>query len=293
MHDAVQSLTFDESGLIRSVTVVDNASSDNSVALLKERRWPFLLLIHESPRNTGFGAACNKGSEAARGEFILFLNPDAKVHPGALTGMVAHMNLKENSDVAICSIKLVDESGMVSRSCARFPSLGSFAWQALGLNRLVRSWAHPMLEWDHESDRRVDHVIGAFYLIRRAVFESLFGFDERFFLYLEDLDLSRRANAAGWKSSYLANLSAFHAGGGTSRQIKSTRLFYSLRSKLAYGFKHFSPAKAWLLAFLTCVIEPLSRVALLLVTGRFRDLSNTLSAYRILYANLWEILKCR
>jgi GT2 family glycosyltransferase len=130
------------------------------------------------------------------------------------------MKQSENADVGICGIQLQDDSGHIARSCARFPSLRIFAMQALGLNTLpwFRSWGMHMLEWDHGKTREVDHVIGAFYLMRRALFESLGGFDERFFVYLEDLDFSLRARKAGWSSVYLATTQAFHAGGGVSNQ---------------------------------------------------------------------------
>ena len=87
--------------------------------------------------------------------------------------------------------------------------------------RLFRS--HVMTEWDHAASRRVDHVIGAFYLIRREVFEKLGGFDGRFFLYLEDLDLSCRVCGHGRHIMYLADARAYHKGGGVSEQAKAAQ----------------------------------------------------------------------
>jgi hypothetical protein len=140
-----------------------------------------------------------------------------------------------------------------------------------------------MADWDHTHTRDVDHVIGAFSLVRRAVFDALEGFDERFFVYLEDLDFSRRARNAGWRTVYLADAQAFHAGGGTSRQIKARRLFYALRSRLLYAFKHFPRAGAISVMFATLMIEPLSRSLAALLRGSWSGLKETWSAYGMLW----------
>jgi hypothetical protein len=131
----------------------------------------------------------------------------------------------------------------------------------VGIDRLVPSSGYVMSDWAHDETRLVDHVIGAFYLIRRDVFERLGGFDERFFVYLEDLDLSQRVRAAGGKCMYAADAIAHHVGGGTTQSIKSTRLFYSVRSRLQFSSKHFgfaSNAAVWLASV---TIEPLVRSA--------------------------------
>src|SRR5660398_194498 len=110
-------------------------------------------------------------------------------------------------------------------SCARFPCVSGFLAHAVGLDRSFPRLGHFMAEWDHLANRQVDHVIGAFFLVRRGLFEQLQGFDERFFVYFEDVDFSCRAKQSGWKSYYLADTQAFHAGGGTSNQVKAQRSF--------------------------------------------------------------------
>ena len=147
-----------------------------------------------------------------------------------------------------------------------------------------------MSDWAHDETCTVDHVIGAFYVIRRSLFESLEGFDERFFVYLEDLDLSLRARQAGWRSVYLTDAQAFHAGGGTSAQDKSARLFYALRSRLLYGFKHFSPAAAWGLLIITIAAEPWIRLIFASFRGAWCDVGYTLRAYVLLIKDLPEML---
>ena len=278
--------------IINSIVVVDNGSTDSSLISIEDN---CEVILVRAGINLGFGKACNLGAYQCNSEYLLFLNPDAALHPNTLQEALSYMQNAANDGVGICGVQLLDESGRVARTCARFPSVRLFAAQAFGLSkfRMLNGWSHRMSEWDHASTRDVDHVIGAFYLIRKSLFESLGGFDERFFVYLEDLDLSLRARQAGWRSVYLATATAFHAGGGTSKQVKAARLFYSLRSRLLYGFKHFSELRAWALVGVTLLVEPISRLGFSAVCGGREDLLNTLRAYGMLWRALPSILKGR
>ena len=293
LHDCLASIVSVESNgfTLGQVVVVDNASSDGSLNGLDSFSLP--LKIIRNTLNQGFGAACNQGASVCEAQYILFLNPDTKLFENSLTVPLAFMENEKNQDVGICGIRLVDESGHVARTCAHFPSLSRFAAQAIGLDRFpgLKGAGVHMAEWDHLSEKSVDQVIGAFFFMRRAVFESLAGFDERFFVYFEEVDLSLQARQAGWKTTYLASAQAFHLGGGTSSQIKATRLFYSLRSRLVYSFKHFSPLHAWGVLGLTVLIEPVSRTLFTLLRGGIGDVRNTWRGYVMLYSVLPEIIR--
>lgn len=273
------------------VAIVDNASSDGSTNDLDELNLP--LAVIKNSENRGFGAACNQGAIGSKADYLLFLNPDTLLYKDSLSIPLVFIEQQCNQDVGIVGIQLVDEHGCINRHCARFPSLGIYLAQAIGLNSLpgFRHLKTHMSDWAHDSTKTVDHVIGAFYLIRRPLFEALGGFDERFFVYLEDLDLSRRSRLSGWRSVYLAEAQAFHAAGGTSRQVKAHRLFYSLRSRLMYGFKHFTLWQAWALLGVTLVLEPVSRSVFSLLRGGVQDLRNTLKAYVMLYRGLPDMLR--
>lgn len=286
----IESVEKFHADLVLEVIIVDNGSVDGSEVVIGGSL-PINLIL--TGTNLGFAKGCNLGAKNARGEYIIFLNPDAALYPDTLFKILSFMELAINERVGICGVQLLDETGCVTHTCARFPSMPIFLAQALGLNKLpwLRAWSHHMSEWDHSSTAEVDHVIGAFYLIRRSLFVSLNGFDERFFVYLEDLDLSLRARQAGWRSVYLASARAFHAGGGTSQQVKAERLFYSLRSRLLYGFKHFPPLQAWALVGVTLLIEPLSRTVFALLRGGWADVRNTLKGYGLLWQALPEILR--
>lgn len=280
--------------LVKLVVVVDNSSTDDSLGSVESiSNWQFELRIIKNSHNKGFGTACNQGAKLAESEFLLFLNPDAQLFSNSLLVPLSYMRSIENADVGICGIQLVDESGHVSPTCSRFPSISAFMAQSLGLNKISRlnSWSQQMSEWDHATNRDVDQVIGAFFFIRRAVFEVLSGFDERFFVYFEEVDVSYRARQLGLRSVYLVDAQAFHAGGGTSQQVKAARLFYSLRSRLLYGFKHFSKKRAWLLFGVTMFVEPFSRLIFSAVRGGREDVLNTLRAYWMVWRSLPYILR--
>lgn len=294
LHEVISTIAAHHKNLVASVVIVDNASTDSSLSFVESvtDMLPFKLKIVENDSNMGFGAACNQGAALCGSEFLLFLNPDTRIFSDSLDKPLELMRQPGNERIGISGIQLIDEKGEIARSCARFPTLISFFAQATGINRIPRlsALSTHMSNWGHNTSQQVDHVIGAFYLIRRCLFEKLGGFDERFFVYLEDLDLSLRASQLGYSSFFLAEAQAFHSGGGTSRQVKAHRLFYSLRSRLLYGFKHFSRWKAWVLALVTLAIEPFTRTVFSVAAGR-DSVSNTWRAYGMLYSDLPQILK--
>lgn len=293
LGEAVRSIANNHENIVGKIIVVDNGSSDDSMKDIDVGDRAVALQLIFNKENLGFGVACNRGAALCESEFVLFLNPDAQLFPGSLSVPLSYMQRDANSNVGISGIQLIDSTGRVSRSCSRFPTASLLLAQALGLNKLpwFHSWSTHMNEWDHSSDREVDQVIGAFFLIRRTVFQSLGGFDERFFVYFEEVDISYRARQAGWRSMYLTGAQAFHAGGGTSGQIKAHRIFYSLRSRLLYAFKHFSLAPAWALTGITLFIEPVSRAIFSLMRGGVRDLRNTLRGYGMLWQEIPIIFK--
>lgn len=280
LRTCIDSIVQYSAGLVKQTIVVDNGSVDRSDASMEGL--PNVTLIRTGA-NLGFGKACNLGAQHVKSDYVLFLNPDAALYADTLPKVMAYMQDPANARAGICGVQLLDEAGQVSRSCARFPSAPGFIAHAVGLDRFFPRLGHFMAEWDHAQTREVDHVIGAFFLMRRNLFDALHGFDERFFVYLEDLDLSYRAHQAGWRSVYFTDAQAFHAGGGTSNQIKARRLFYSLRSRLLYGFKHLSWIGAVGVLLATLLVEPVSRSVLALLRRSWSGLTETWAAYGMLW----------
>lgn len=279
LQNCIKSILDDEKNIHANIFVVDNGSTDESSII------PFnfsgkLLRMGE---NLGFGRACNIGGQQGRSDYLLFLNPDAALYAGSLEQSINFMSDAANKDVGICGVQLLDESGDVSRSCARFPTPAGFIVHAIGLDRIMPRLGHFMSEWAHDKTLEVDQVIGAFFLVRRQVYESLGGFDERFFVYFEEVDFSFRAQKAGWRSMYLADVQAYHAGGGTSNQVKARRLFYSLRSRLLYSFKHFSTLGAVVVLLVTLLLEPISRSTWSLMRHSWPSFRETWVGYGMLW----------
>lgn len=293
LHNCLQSLSLanPKNCELGNIIVVDNASIDGSIEFVGGLDLPIVILRNNI--NRGFAAACNQGATGSKADYLLFLNPDTQLSENSLTAPIAFMEQPENRRVGILGIQLVDDEGRVSRTCARFPTPGRFFAKMLGLDRLFPRVfpSHLMNEWDHADSREVDQVMGAFFLVRRSVFEMLNGFDERFFVYFEEVDFSFRARQLGWRSFYLAEAQAYHKGGGTSEQIRAKRLFYSLRSRILYGYKHFSRTAATLLMLGTLIVEPLSRIALGVVHGSRSEIIETCRAYGMLWSSMPEWMK--
>jgi N-acetylglucosaminyl-diphospho-decaprenol L-rhamnosyltransferase len=278
---------------LEQVVVVDNASSDGSADNLHFPELP--LSVVRNSENRGFAAASNQGARGSSADYLLFLNPDTRVLPDSFQIPIEFLEKPENAKVGICGIQLLDEAGNVSQSCSRFPTAGSFFSLMLGLDRFFSSRfkGHFLSREDHLKSRPVDQVMGAFFLVRRKLFESLSGFDERFFVYFEDLDFSYRAKQTGWESYHLATAQAYHRGGGCSENVKARRLYYSLCSRILYSYKHFGAIAATAVMLATLLIEPFSRLALAVSHGSKREAREIFEAYLMLWEALPSLLKTR
>jgi N-acetylglucosaminyl-diphospho-decaprenol L-rhamnosyltransferase len=271
--------------------VVDNASADGSADGLEDL--PIPLAIIKNLANKGFACACNQGARAGGSEYILFLNPDCKLFSDSLVKALRFLEADANEHVGILGIQLVDGNGGIQRSVARFPTPGSLFKQMLGLDRLLprRFPSHFITDWDYRGSREVDQVPGAFFLVRRKVFEGLKGFDERFFMYFEDLDFAYRAKQAGWKSYYLADAQAVHLGGGASFQVKSKRLYYILNSRVLYVAKHFGFPSAVRILIASFAVEFWTRTFWSITIRSGQNFNETIQAYRMYLRTLPQLLK--
>lgn len=243
---------------IRTVTIVDNGSTDGDIEACIPPDLP--VRVDRAHANLGFAAGANRGARQGAAPYILFLNPDARLVPGALQAALAAFD--RSRAIGIVGLCLLDEDGRVSRTCSRFPTARAFAARSLGLDRLP--WFQrlkPFMEdWPHAESGIVDQVMGACIVLPRKLFDDLGRFDERFFLYYEDVDLAKRVQLADRISWFEATGAAYHVGGGSSKSIPGRRLFYILASRLAYGRKHFRAPEFLLMLFVTFALEPWSRL---------------------------------
>jgi hypothetical protein len=273
---------------LNNCIVVDNCSSDDSTLGIENIGIPLDLI--KNTLNEGFAKACNRGANGSSADYLLFLNPDTRLFDRSLEKSIAFMERPDNSKISVCGIQLVDELGEVSRSCSRLLTLPILISEATGLSKVFPQLfpSQFMHEWDHSTNRDVEEVIGAFFLVRKEVFDLLGGFDERFFVYYEEVDFCCRVIEHGYRVFYLAEAQAFHKGGGSSEKVKAHRLFYSLRSRILYVEKHFSPVSKFVGIATTLLLEPFTRIGFALLKGSLSSVSETIHGYGMLYQWLFE-----
>ncbi|HXX88746.1 MAG TPA: glycosyltransferase family 2 protein [Acidimicrobiales bacterium] len=197
---------------VDDVVVVDNASGDGSVAALLAQD-PAVEVVHTGA-NLGYGSGANRGLAATEGALVLVSNPDVAVHPGALEALARV--LRSQPATAIVGPCIREADGSRYPSARRFPSMTDAAGHALlgqiaPDNRFSRRYR--MAEIDAAVTTPVDWVSGACFMARRAALEELGGFDERYFMYVEDVDLCWRAHQAGWQVLYVPEAEVTHLQG--------------------------------------------------------------------------------
>jgi N-acetylglucosaminyl-diphospho-decaprenol L-rhamnosyltransferase len=245
---------------LRRVVVIDNASTDGSMDGLDRADLPLLCIRND--RNCGFAAACNRAAAASDAPYLLFLNPDTRLFADSLALPVLFLERPENEGIGLVGIRLVDEAGIATPSCSRFPTLATLLSKSIGLHRISRRLfpTYALPPGDHAESCEVDYVMGAFFLVRRRIFETLGGFDERFFMYFEEADLAKRMRERGWSSRYIAEAQAYHRGGGASERAAAERLFYVAASRILYARKHFGRLSSALFLAAALTLEPAVRI---------------------------------
>jgi hypothetical protein len=222
------------------ITVVDNASGD-SIAERLAAAVPKARVLTE-PSNRGYGAGCNRGARDSEEEFLLFLNSDARVLPGAVAALESA--LLADPRAAVAGPGLQNPDGTPQASIQRFPTPWRIFCESSGLaalsgGRLFRG--HTKSREDHARAGEIETLKGAVLLVRRAAFEEVGGFDEDFFLYAEETDLMRRLSDRGWRTLFVPQARALHSGGGSG----GDSLFGLVHEGLArYVRKHHGPAGA-------------------------------------------------
>jgi N-acetylglucosaminyl-diphospho-decaprenol L-rhamnosyltransferase len=200
---------------IERIVVADNASRDGSEEAVRAADPE--VRYHQTGANLGMGTGTNRAvSHIAPDEadFVLCINPDAMVEPGAIKTMLAAFDGRD--DLGIIGPRIDDSDGTLYPSARTFPTVVDAAGHAfLGLvkpdNRFTRNYR--MLDWDHSAAADVDWVSGACLLIRRSCWDAIGGFDEGYFMYAEDVDLCWRARRAGWEVAYEPAARVVHAQG--------------------------------------------------------------------------------
>jgi hypothetical protein len=223
------------------IIVVDNASDDGSVELLKEKYSDVKLIINE--KNVGFGAANNQALKIARGKYFLLINPDTIVKENTFNEMISFFQKVPDAGIAGC--KVLNPDGTLQLACRRgFPGPWTSFTKVMGLSKIFpksRLFARYNLTYlDENQTYEVDAVSGAFMMMRRELYEKIGGFDSQFFMYGEDLDLCYRSQKNGFKVYYLHTTEVIHFKGESTKRssLDETKVFYDAMH--LFVRKHFS-----------------------------------------------------
>ena len=256
LQDCLQSLMNTE-GRNCEVLVVDNASADGSTGMV-ENNFPGVVLVRNR-ENAGFARANNQGMKLARGKYLLLLNSDTVVRPGAL-GVMEDF-LRSNPGVGAVTCKLLNTDGTIQASISNRPGPVLLFFRLLGVSRLIsgdrtrrwlsrtcgfflgktiRSYLTPYAA--DNSPAEIENISGACMMLRREAMDQIGLLDEGFFMYFEDMDYCVRLQNAGWKMYYLPQGEIVHLGGGSSGGRMRNYSVHSYRALFHFYRKHFSRA---------------------------------------------------
>ncbi len=190
--------------------IIDNNSLDNSVEHIKENYFNIKLI--ESKKNLGFSGGNNLGIKEAQGEYILIINPDIILNSKSLIKLVEFMD--SNPKAGIAGPKLINPDGSLQYSCSRYPNwkLPFYRRSFLRHTNHGQAWIdnYFMKDWDHNNNLKVDWLFGACLIVRKSILEKVGLLDDRFFMYMEDLDWCRRMWLKNYEVWYVAEAQIIH-----------------------------------------------------------------------------------
>ena len=231
----VQSVIRQYGGQIKNneaeIIVVDNASTDGSVASIKSQ-----IKIIQNDKNFGFSKGNNIGANKATGKYLLFLNSDTQSRDGGFLRMVEFM--EKNPKIGVLGGKLLSPDGSTQASTGKFYNLYNVAIVLLGGERVG------LIRKSPKDTERVDWVSGASMMVRKNVFKKLKGFDENFFMYIEDMELCLRFKKIGYQTYFFENIKLMHKELGSSNRGFAINQIYK---GLLYFYKKHKPYWQYLL----------------------------------------------
>ena len=241
LEQAIRTVLDAASGLTKEVFIVDNASSDGSVEMVKSMYSDVTLI--ENDENVGFARATNMALRLVKGDYILLLNPDTIVHKDAIRKMLDFF--KETPDAGAVGVKIINPDGSLQLACRRgFPTPGVAFFKIVGLSGLFPQsrifGGYNLTYLDPDEVHEVDALSGSFMMFTRQVLEDVGYLDEDFFMYGEDLDYCYRIKKAGWKIYYVPHAEIIHFKGESVKKLtllRSLWIFYNAMN--VFVSKHF------------------------------------------------------
>ena len=281
VYETVDDLSFE-------VIVVDNASRDGSVAMVREA-FPAVDII-ENSENRGFSAANNQALRVMRGRYALLLNTDAVLTKGAVHELVAFM--EGHDEAGMAGGQLLHEDGSRQNSIANFPTLFSLLMN-LPLLEVLFPGRYPSKRYEHREPRAVESVIGACMLVRREAMGEVGMLDEGYFFFFEETDWAFRMRRAGWKIYHVPSARIYHLQGrSVGRDARSRMAFYRSRYRFfdKWRGRAYNTAVRGIIFARLIANWLLTSVGTVLTVGLNRELRNKWVVYSRLA--LWHLKGC-
>lgn len=243
LRDCLHSIgSQDFSGVIK-VWVVDNGSTDGSPQMVLSE-YPDVNLVWNDG-NIGYSKACNQAARNTGEDVLFFMNSDVSLRADTVRKVLTH--LEGHPEVGIVGPRILNSDGSLQYSCREFPSIkDAFVHAFLGLfsARNTASARYKKMDWAHDQEMRVDWVSGCFMAVRRDVFEAVGGFDEDYFMYVEDVDICWRATRAGWAVGYMPSGDVYHHIGMSSQAVPTRMVLHHHLSMLRFHRRTYAgPAR--------------------------------------------------
>lgn len=262
--------------------VVDNGSTDGSPRMV-QAQFPWVTLL-VNRANLGFAQANNLAINQAQGEFVLLLNSDTRLLPGALQALLAFM--AAHPPAGACGARLLNADGSLQPSCQPMLTPEREFWRLSFLDMLLPRATYRMASWSLDQPRQVEIIKGACLLLRRAALDEIGRLDEAYFMYTEEVDLCYRLAQAGWELWWVPQAQVIHYGGASSRQAAEAMYLQLYRSKVQFYRKFGGERRARRFKWLVRLAYWPRLAAAALVTLTTSRLANETRIYRQLLAEL-------
>ena len=217
------------------IWVVDNASTDNSPEMVREL-FPKVRLA-QNLDNVGFARANNQAIQQCRGQYVLLLNPDTLVSPGALQALVDFLDKHPNAGAV--GAKLLNPDGSLQISSHPRPTLARELWRLFHLDALWPYAEYSRTKWETNDPQEVDILMGACLLLKKEALDQVGLLDENYFIYSEEVDLCYRIQRAGWHIYWIPEAEVVHFGGQSTQQVPTEMFLNLYLSKIKYFRKHY------------------------------------------------------
>ena len=257
LKNCLDSILANNSTSQLEIWVVDNASTDESSRMVRER-FPQVNLI-ENLENVGFARANNQAIQQSTGKYVLLLNPDTLVESRTLQALVDFLD--EHPDAGAAGARIFKPDGSMQISSHPRPTLFRELWRLFHIDAAWPYAEYRRTRWETDQVQEVDALMGACLLLKKEVLDQVGCFDEDYFVYTEEVDLCYRIQSAGWRLYWVPQATVVHFGGQSTQQVPTEMFLHLYHSKIIYFRKHYGASSAQIYR-LILMIAALSRIIL-------------------------------